>query len=412
MEFANKPLRDFAWANKRLAWQRQVTFAAGTVLVAFHQNVSLALFCYSLCLLAEFLELRICQKVLESREAEHCDVAETTERLTISGIFWAAVIVFYICAVALAEGPSIHIGPLFFLLMASLYTAMNNCQLPQVMLARLVVLSLGFLFIPLNDLVIVWPQQTTVLWTQLGTSVFVLFFVAECARKFASHYQAVQTKMADLRVQRDKLAEAFKVQAQFVSIASHELRTPLTSVKASLDLINDERACKTMEDVRRIASIGQRNGARLAALVNDLLDFQKLDSDAMDFHLRRIDLCSLVREAAQVNRMLGESRDIEFDVTLPDGLVHVTGDQDRLMQVLANVMSNAVKFSPDGARIEIAVERNSFHGLISIRDYGIGIPEKKRDLVFAPFAQVDGSDRRAYGGTGLGMSISQRIMEG
>jgi signal transduction histidine kinase len=327
-------------------------------------------------------------------------------------VFWAAAIVFFISAVAIAEGPSIHIGPLFFLLMASLYTAMNNCQLPQVMLARLVVLSAGFFFIPLYDLVTVWPQMRTDLLTQLGTSVFVLFFIVECARKFASHYQAVRNKMEDLRVQRDKLANACEVQAQFVSIASHELRTPLTSVKASRDLINDERACKTMDDVRRIAGIGQRNGARLATRINDLLDFQKLDSNVMEFKMDRIDLCDIVREAAQVNRMLGKSREIGFDVNLPDEPVHVMADHDRLMQVMANVMSNAVKFSHDGGIVEIAVAQVGGHGQISIRDHGIGIPEKSRDLVFTPFAQVDGSDRRAYGGTGLGMSISRRIMEG
>lgn len=412
MEVANKPLQDFAWANKRLAWQRQVTFAAGTFLVAFNQDVTLALACYSLCLLAEFFDMRICQKLHDCRGEDTCDRAEIADRLTVSGIFWAGAIVFYISAVAMAEGPSSHVGPLFFLLMASLYTAMNNCQLPRVMMARLVVLSAGFFFIPLNDLLFVWPQQSATLWTQLGTSLFVLFFVFECARKFASNYQAVQGKMEDLREQRDKLAEAIKVQSQFVSIASHELRTPLTSVKASLDLINDDRACKTMDDVRRVASIGQRNGARLAALINDLLDFQKLDADAMEFQLRRIDLRDLVQEAAQVNRMLGKQRDISFELTLPKDPVHVEGDHDRLLQVMANILSNAVKFSKNGSKVEITVEREEAQGRILVRDRGIGIPEDARDLVFAPFAQVDGSDRRAHGGTGLGMSISRRIMEG
>lgn len=412
MEFVNKPLLDFAWANKRLAWQRQITYAAGTILVAFNQNVIMALVCYGICLFAEFYELRLCQKALEIAHGDTQKVEEFSTRLAFSGVLGSGAIVFYVVSVAAAEGPSIHIGPLFFLFMASLYTAMNTCQLPRVMVARLFVFSAGFLLVPLNDLMAAWPLQHTSLWTLFGTNVFVLFFVAECARKFASNYQAVQTKMEDLRVERDRLAEAFEMQSQFVSIASHELRTPLTSVKASLDLINNEQVCPTLKDVHRIAKIGQKNGARLAALIDDLLDFQKLDAKGMEFTLRRIDLRELAQEAAQVNRMLGKSREIAFEVILPEGPVHVMGDYDRLLQVMANVLSNAVKFSHDGGTVEIAVDQVGAMGQISVCDHGIGIPAEAHDLVFAPFAQVDGSDRRSYGGTGLGMSISDRVMKG
>ncbi len=412
IDFAYNPLSDFAWANKRLAWQRQVTFAAGTILVALNQSAAMALACYSICLLAEYHEMRLCRKVLEQTRRDARKAAALTAQLTLSGMLGAGAIVFYVSLVAISEGPSIHIGPHFFLLMASLYTAMNTCQLPQVMIARLLVFSAGFLFIPLYDLVVIWPQQPSTLWTQLGTSVFVLYFVAECAKKFASHYQAVQTKMEDLRVERDKLAEAFEVQSQFVSTASHELRTPLTSILASLDLITDGRACQTMPDVLRIAKIGQKNGVRLATLINELLNFQKLNSKGMEFRLHRLDLRDLVREAAQVNRMLGKSKNITFEVKLPETPVDVMGDNDRLLQVMTNVLSNAVKFSHPGGVVEIAAEQDGPKGRISVRDHGIGIPEDARDLVFAPFAQVDGSDKRVFDGTGLGMSISQRIMDG
>lgn len=360
----------------------------------------------------EIYEIRLCEKVLRTKSCDKDTIDRFTTKLTIIGILGAGAIVFFVCVVAIAEGPSIHIGPLFFLLMASLYSTMNTCQLPVVMTARLLILSAGFFFVPLYDLMMLWPQQHTEIWTQFGTSMFVLLFVAECARKFTSHYQSVQAKLEELRVEKDRLVEAFQVQSQFVSTASHELRTPLTSVKASLDLITNEKACETLDDARRVARIGQRNGARLAALIDDLLDFQSLEATGMEIQPRHIDLRDLVQEAEQANRMLGTSREIDFNVRLPERPLHVMGDRDRLLQVMANVLSNAVKFSRDGGTVEIVAEQDGTKARVSVHDSGIGIPDDSRDLVFAPFAQVDGSDNRAYGGTGLGLSISERIMKG
>jgi len=387
-----------------------VAYAAGTILAAFTQDVMLALFCYGICMVVELYEIRLCEKILETKNSDTDTTEGFVAKLTIIGILGAGAIVFFVSVMAIAEGPSIHIGPLFFLMMASLYTAMNTCQLSVVMTARLLIFSSGFFFVPLYDLMTIWPQQHADIWTQFGTSMFVLLFVMECSRKFTSHYQAVQTKMEDLRVEKDRLAEAFEVQSQFVSTVSHELRTPLTSVKASLDLIADEKACKTLDDVRRIARIGQPNGARLAALIDDLLDFQKLDATAMEVQLRCVDLRDLVRESERASRILGTSREIGFKVRLPESPLHVMGDRNRLLQVMANVLSNAVKFSHEGGTVEIVVEQDGTKALISVRDRGIGIPDHSRDLVFAPFAQVDGSDNRKYGGTGLGLSISERIL--
>lgn len=411
MKFVNKPLLDFAWANKKLVGQRQATYAAGTILVAFNLNVALALFCYGICLLSEFYELRLCQKVLETKRINERRAEVFTIQFVISGVLGASSIVFCACIVSVVEGPSIHIGPLFFLMMAALYTAMNTCQLWRVMAARLLTFTLGFLFIPLYDLMIVWSLQRTDLWTQFGISIFVLLFVFECARKFSSHYQTVEAKIEDLRVEKDRLAVAFELQSQFVSTVSHELRTPLTSVKASLDLLTNEKACKNLKDVRRIAELGQRNSNRLVTLVNDLLDFQKFEATGMNLQLKRVDLRDLVKDSVQANQMLGKSRGVNFEVRLPEMPLYVMGDLNRLLQVMANVLSNAVKFSHDGGTVDITAKQEGKRGRISVCDYGIGIPDDAHALVFSPFTQVDGSDKRTYGGTGLGMSISDRIMK-
>lgn len=279
------------------------------------------------------------------------------------------------------------------------------------MVARLAVFSIGFLFIPVYDVVTVWPNQNANLYSQLGVMAFVLYFATECARKFSSNYKSVQLKLGELTLERDKIAEAYRVQSQWVSTASHELRTPLTSVKASLDLIADGRVCGTVEKAKEIAKIGKQNGDRLADLIDDLLDFQKLEAGGFPMETSKLDLRDLAREAVEVNRMLGKNKLIEFRTSFPDQPVTVLGDKSRLMQVFANILSNAVKFSDYQGAVEVTVEQLEKNGLVAIRDQGIGIPEGAHDRVFAPFAQVDVSDSRVFGGTGLGMSISKRIMD-
>lgn len=411
MSSTYKQLSDFAWANRRLVWQRQATFAAGTIYVVFNVNAFLAMMCFSLCMLAEYYELQISKKALAIDPEDTKAIASTITQLTNSGIFGAGAIVLYIGAVAVFEGPSIHMGPLFFLLMASLYTAMNACQLPHVMIARLTVFSIGFLFIPLYDVIAVWPNQNANIYSQLGVIVFVMYFATECARKFSSNYKSVQLKLAELTLERDKIAEAYRVQSQWVSTASHELRTPLTSVKASLDLIADGRVCETVEKAQEIARLGKQNGDRLADLIDDLLDFQKLESGGFEMQTCELDLRDLAREAVEVNQMLGKNKLIEFRTNFPSEPVTVIGDKSRLMQVLANILSNAVKFSDYSGVVEVTVEQLEKAGQVAICDQGVGIPEGAYDLVFAPFAQVDISDSRSFGGTGLGMSISKRIMD-
>ncbi len=386
-------------------------YAGGTVLVAYFTSPVIAFACYSLCQLTEWYDLRVCRDVLHWRSTDGRHPVQPLRRMMVSSAATSASIVIYVIAVAIAEGPGVHLGPLFFLFAAALYATMNTCQIPQILRARLMIYSAALLFIPIYDLVKVRPPLHSDLWMQLGTVLFVLFLLRECARKFMSNYRNVQHRLDDLRVERDRVAEAYEMQSQFVSIVSHELRTPLTSIKASLDLITNETVCASIEEIRQVARIGQSNSNRLATLINDLLDFQKLNAGKMMFQFQLLDLGSLVRDAAEANRAIGAGREIGIEVTGPARPVQVKADPDRLMQVMANVLSNAVKFSHRGGVVEVTVSETDGQGHIAIRDHGVGIPENSKDLVFSPFTQVDASDKRAFGGTGLGMSITKRIVE-
>lgn len=411
MSIEARQLKEFASASLGLLWQRQATFAGATVLVAFYVSLDIALICYSLCQLSEYFDYRVARRVLrwdgEGEEEAH----HLLNLITLSSVLSSIAVVQYIILVALAEGPSTHIGPLFFLFAAALYSAMNNCQVPRVLVTRMSIYTAVFLFIPLYDLWLVRPPLESPLWKQLGIVLFVWYFVIECSRKFLRQYQSSLNSLEDLRIERDRVVKAYEMQSAFVSTVSHELRTPLTSVKGSLDLLTSETLGEMSDKSKYVAGIASKNANRLAKLIDDLLDFQKLKAGMMEYRMARIDLVRLVAEAAEINRPGAASREVCIEVLPAGNPLFVHGDADRLMQVVTNVLSNAIKFSDQGGLVTLGLEDRGTSALLFVSDAGIGIPENARDRVFAPFQQVDGSDRREFHGTGLGMSIAKQILD-
>ncbi|MEM8730198.1 MAG: HAMP domain-containing sensor histidine kinase, partial [Pseudomonadota bacterium] len=193
---------------------------------------------------------------------------------------------------------------------------------------------------------------------------------------------------------------------------SHELRTPLTSIKGSLDLINSGMLGSVPDKMEPILSIAGRNSGRLAALINDILDLQRIEAGEMNYRFEILDVEALLEEAVAANEAFAEQFDVDL-VCLPNpaGQVFVKGDEVRLMQVLTNVLSNAVKFSHEGEEVQVGYQTLGDKVRIFVRDSGIGIPAGAHDTVFENFSQVDSSDQRKVGGTGLGMSISRQIVE-
>lgn len=404
-------IADYSRLCLLLVWQRQAMLFGGFVMIAFFYDLMVGLFCYCMCLLSDLHDIRTCRAARDWSARDGMHPAEHIGRLTRSAMLFAGAISFSMILVAVLEGPGLHLGPLGFLFAAALFSAMNNCHVRRLLRARLDIYRAALLFIPLRDLVIVQPPLTSPLWMQLVTVLFLLFMLNECARSFAAGYLSNRSRLSELRDERERLVNAFRTQSQFVSIVSHELRTPLTSIKASLDLIGGQGQEMSPENVARLAGIGRKNADRLATLINDLLDFQKLTSGKMVFSMEPIDLNRLARETIEANAALGADRDIAIRLEPAPHPVRVRGDNDRLHQVLLNVLSNAVKFSEPGEAVRVRVESGDGLARILVRDTGIGIPPEAHDRVFAPFAQVDASDKRAVGGTGLGMSISRSIME-
>ncbi|HEC91041.1 MAG TPA: hybrid sensor histidine kinase/response regulator, partial [Alphaproteobacteria bacterium] len=205
--------------------------------------------------------------------------------------------------------------------------------------------------------------------------------------------------------------KAEKMKSEFVSTVSHELRTPLTSVMGSLSLVRGGAAGEVPEKALAMVDIAYKNSDRLVRLINDILDSEKLASGNMNFRMETLDVMELVERSIEENKGYGEEHNVTFTVRDRLAGAKINGDADRLLQVLANLMSNAAKFSPDGEKVELSVSRKDDRIRIAVTDRGPGIPDEFRNSIFGRFSQSDSSDTRQKGGTGLGLSISKAIVE-
>ncbi len=202
-----------------------------------------------------------------------------------------------------------------------------------------------------------------------------------------------------------------RLKNEFVSTVSHELRTPLTSIRGSLGLIEGGMAGVLPDKAKNLVSVAKNNCERLIRLINDILDIEKIEAGKIDFDMKPLELMTLVTQSLTDNEGYARSHQCSLVLAaqVPDATV--TGDRDRLLQVIANLLSNAAKYSPPGAGVKVAVERNGERIKVSVTDVGPGIPRAFRGRIFQKFSQADSSDTRKKGGSGLGLSISRAIVE-
>jgi len=205
--------------------------------------------------------------------------------------------------------------------------------------------------------------------------------------------------------------QADKMKEEFISTVSHELRTPLTSIRGSIGLLTGGMAGEFNEQAQKLLNMAHNNTERLLMLINDILDISKLESGKMDFNFATVDVEDLLTQAIESNHGYAEQHNVKFvlDMNIKGAKIH--GDENRLMQVLNNLMSNAAKFAPAGDEIVIAAVRNHHQIRISVTDHGSGIPKELESKIFDKFTQADSSDTRQVGGTGLGLNITKAMVE-
>ena len=205
------------------------------------------------------------------------------------------------------------------------------------------------------------------------------------------------------------ITERKRLEDEFISLVSHELRTPMNSIIGALDLLNTQQLGTLTHKGQQIINIAINNTERLIRLVNDILDLERIKSGRITMQPSKCNADELLIQAAQTMQSLAYSAQINLNVKPVS--IEIFADSDRILQALTNLLSNAIKFSEPGQTVELRSTIKSNYLQIEIQDRGRGIPPDKQQLIFERFQQVDASDSRSKGGTGLGLPICRSIIE-
>ena len=213
----------------------------------------------------------------------------------------------------------------------------------------------------------------------------------------------------ELTRQNDRLRELDRLKDEFVALVSHEFRTPLTSIRGYLELVLEDAGDFTARH-REYFDVLDRNTRRLLRLVGDLLFVAQFDAGKVSLVRAPVDLAELAAESIQGIMPLAEEKQIDVRLTTATG-ASLEGDRARLGQVLDNLLTNAIKFTPRGGRVEVGVERRDGGLVLSVHDTGIGIPPEERDRIFDRFFRTSDATRRAVPGSGLGLAVAKSVVE-
>lgn len=197
---------------------------------------------------------------------------------------------------------------------------------------------------------------------------------------------------------------------EFISTVSHELRTPLTSVLGSLSLLRSGAAGEMAPQAHRLAVIAENNCQRLIRLINDILDIDKIHAGTMAFDYDNIDLRDVTATAVQAMHGLAQQNSVSIISEVPDVPIMVRADVERLVQVATNLLSNAVRYSPEGTSVRIVATAPDGLGVIQVSDQGPGISDEFKRHIFSRFAQGTRPNHHVIAGTGLGLAISREIV--
>ena len=214
-----------------------------------------------------------------------------------------------------------------------------------------------------------------------------------------------------LEIETRELEKVLKIKSDFISTVSHELRTPLAAIKESISIVLDGVTGDTTNGQSEFLNMAKRNVDRLGRLINDILDFQKLESGKMIFNIQKNDINELVKEVGNTMTTLANQKNLQFTLELEENLPKLSFDKDKVIQVLTNLVSNAIKFTNEGG-ITIKTDSKNSGVFVSVNDTGIGIKEEDLPKLFREFEQLDKGDERKTGGTGLGLAISKKMIEG
>ncbi len=211
------------------------------------------------------------------------------------------------------------------------------------------------------------------------------------------------------KAERD-LKELVEVKSQFISTVSHELRTPLSSMKEAVTIVSDEMAGEINEEQRNFLNIAKRNAERLSRLIDEFLDFQKLSANKMRFDIQDNNVKEVIEDAYNTMAPYAKKKKVHLFTDIDGNLPKARLDSDRIIQVLTNLISNAIKFTPENGQVSVKAQRQGEDLAIRISDTGMGIPEEDLPKIFEQFYRVNNPKQKVKG-TGLGLAIVRKIIE-
>lgn len=410
-EGREKRIKDYITLANHLVWKRQGSFLAAAVLAAIYFDAAIIFAYYGVVVVTEMLDVHLGYQSKNWDGKDPIVGRRIFRRIAINTALSAVAISAFIINIAVQQTEAGHFTPLFFLFSASVFAAMYNSQMLGILLLRLTVYGFAFLYIALLDVLRYVPPLSSSIWLEFWTIIFVLYFICDISLQFYLSYQERHKQMKLLAAEYERTKAALEVKSRFLSIVSHELRTPLTSIIGSLELMKNNKAGTVPANLQPVLNIAARNSQRLASLVEDLLDLQKLEAGEMVFKMSPIDANELVQESVESTGGYASKLGIDVNISPCSEPCFIKGDQKRLIQVMSNLLSNALKFSNEDGAVDVSVTTVDDRIRISVKDHGVGIPEGSEELVFGKFSQVDSSDIRKVGGTGLGLNITKQILE-
>jgi len=271
------------------------------------------------------------------------------------------------------------------------------------------------------------------LWNETGTAIKVIImppwwqtwwayslYVLAILVSLLSFFVIQQQKLAHTRLINQRLREADRLKDEFLANTSHELRTPLNGIIGIAESLIDGAAGPLSESVKKNLLMVSQSGHRLAHLVNDILDFSKLKHQHIELQAKPISLREIVEIILLLSQTLKGKKDLQLINAVSADLPPALADENRLQQIFYNLVGNAIKFTEKG-QVEITAEihfstvktnqKSNQCLLITVSDTGIGIPTAKLDPIFEAFEQAEGSTARDYGGTGLGLAVTKKLVE-
>jgi signal transduction histidine kinase len=231
--------------------------------------------------------------------------------------------------------------------------------------------------------------------------------VGQLERTFNTMAASLERTVADLEARNQTLVESERVKSELVSNVSHELRTPLASVLGFSSLMLDRDV--PPGDTTRYLEVIRAEARRLASLLNDLLDLQRVEQETLELHTNEVDLTELL--ATQVTLYSAQSDVHELKFQAAGEPLFVRGDRDRLAQVIGNLLSNAIKYSPEGGVVDVTATLIGEEAWVWVRDEGLGIPSGHQEKIFTKFFRGDMGRERGIAGTGLGLVLARQIVE-